>query len=170
MSHQDGAWHDSNFICDYWNLKFAQNASFKNHKKNFIINLKPMYPLYDRCHIKKEYDITPISVVITVKWKLLRTQVLRITRKTLSSIQSQCIRCMTNVTSRQKLTWTPVSLWSLQKRNSFETRAQETQENFIIMSKPMYPLDEKCHIKTENDMNCKFIVIIAKWDLLTVAS
>ena len=44
-------------------------------------------------------------------------------KKTLSSFQSQCIRCMTNVTSRQKFTGTPVSLWSLQKQNSFETRA-----------------------------------------------
>ena len=47
--------------------KNAQNTSFKNHKKNFIINSKLMCPLYDRCHIKKEYDMTPFSFVITVK-------------------------------------------------------------------------------------------------------
>ena len=36
-----------------------------------------------------------------------------------------------NVTSKQKLTWTPVSLWSLQKRNSFEMQAQESREKII---------------------------------------
>ena len=50
--------------------KITQNASFKNHKKNFIINSKPRCPLYDRCHIKKEYDMTPISFVITIETKI----------------------------------------------------------------------------------------------------
>ena len=152
MSRQDRAWPDSNCICDYWNTKIAQNASFKNHKKNFIIISKPMYtlydkchiktkvdinpsfivitaktelirdassritrknfiiiskpmyPLYDKCHVKTEHDLTPIAFLMTETWKLLRTQVLCTRRKILSLIQSQCIRCMKNVTSRRKLT------------------------------------------------------------------
>ena len=59
--------YDSNFICDYCSIKIARNASFKDHKKNFIINSKPRCPLYDKCHIKIEYNMTPISFVITIK-------------------------------------------------------------------------------------------------------
>ena len=53
-------------------MKIARNASFKDHKKNFIINSKPRCPLYDICHIKKEYDMTQISFVITVETKITR--------------------------------------------------------------------------------------------------
>ena len=58
------------FICDYCKNESHSRSELKNHKKNFIINLKPRCPLYDICHIKKEYDMTPISVVITVKMKI----------------------------------------------------------------------------------------------------
>ena len=88
MSRQDRAWPDSNCICDYWNTKIAQNASFNNHKKNVIIDLKPIYLLYDKCHIKTEVDMNPSFIVITAKTKLDRDVSLRITRKTPSSIQS----------------------------------------------------------------------------------
>ena len=32
---------------------------------------KPMYPLYDKCHVKTEHDLTPIAFVITETRKLL---------------------------------------------------------------------------------------------------
>ena len=56
-------------------------TKIQESQENFIIILKPMYLLYDKCHVKTEHDLTPIEFVITETQKLLRTQVLRITRK-----------------------------------------------------------------------------------------
>ena len=51
-----------------------------------------------------------------------------------------------------------VHLWLLQKRNLLGTRVLRiTRKNFLINSEPRCLLHDKCHIKTEYDMNCKFI-------------
>ena len=110
----------------------------------------------------------------------------------------------------------PVSLWSLQKVNSFETRAQESQEkfhqhfeanvspvwqmscqgkawhdsnltydywntnivqnpslknykkNFISISKPMYPLYDRCHARAKHDMTPISLMITETWILFRI--
>ena len=44
-------------ICDYCKNKNRSRHELQNHKKNFIINSEPRCSLYDKCHIKTEYDM-----------------------------------------------------------------------------------------------------------------
>ena len=75
-SRQSMTWHEPQFHCDHCKNGTHSKRELKNHKKkNFIIILKPMYPLYDKCHVKTEHDLTPIAFVITETQELLRTQV-----------------------------------------------------------------------------------------------
>ena len=102
-------------------MELIQDANSTITRRNIISIPMPMYPLYDKCHARTTHDMTPISLMITETWILFRIQALGTTGKASFSVWGYGDHCMFNVTSRWKL-------WSLQKRNSFETRAQESQE------------------------------------------
>ena len=151
MSHQDRAWPDSNCICDYWNTKIAQNASFKNYRKNSIINSKPMYPLYDRCQIKTEVDMNPSFIVMTAKMRS-RCELKNHKKKLYHHFEANVSTVWQM--SRQDRAWPDSNCicdyWNtkIAQNTSFKNH----KKNFIIDSKPMYPLYDKCHVKTEHDL------------------
>ena len=96
----------------------------KNHRKSFLTKLcknsfenwtssanwshwdnSPSSKSYVQYHIKTGDDIKSSFIVITAKTELIQDMSSRITRKTLSEFQSQCIHCMTNVMPGQSMTW-----------------------------------------------------------------
>ena len=126
MSHQGRALHESNLAYETWIL-FRMQA-LRITRKTSLTNLELCWPLYVQCHIKMGFDMNPSFIVITAKTELVREVSTRITRKTLSAFQSQCIRCMTNVTSGQSMTWLQSHSWSLKHEYCSESKPWEPQE------------------------------------------